>query len=168
MEEAPENGKESLHSAHANGMNEWILDEEQKIFQIKHSCLILYVALQFTWYTHQKQVCNNGSAIVWSISYVPAEIYDYLESCWAGWFLLVFCDLYLLSKSQKCELIADSISWYFLFFKWCGEWGRYWEVGYWKWLNLSGERFFHFFGQLARITVCDGSAFCLRIFLSPW
>ena len=24
MEEAPENGKESLHSAHANGMNEWI------------------------------------------------------------------------------------------------------------------------------------------------
>ena len=24
MEEAPENGKESLHSAHANGMNEYI------------------------------------------------------------------------------------------------------------------------------------------------
>jgi len=24
MEEAPENGKESPHSAHANGMNEWI------------------------------------------------------------------------------------------------------------------------------------------------
>jgi hypothetical protein len=24
MEEAPENGKESLHSAHANGMNEWM------------------------------------------------------------------------------------------------------------------------------------------------
>jgi hypothetical protein len=23
MEEAPENGKESLHSAHGNGMNEW-------------------------------------------------------------------------------------------------------------------------------------------------
>ena len=23
MEEAPENGKESLHSAHANRMNEW-------------------------------------------------------------------------------------------------------------------------------------------------
>ena len=23
MEEAPENGKESSHSAHANGMNEW-------------------------------------------------------------------------------------------------------------------------------------------------
>jgi hypothetical protein len=25
MEEAPENGKESSFSAHANGMNEWIL-----------------------------------------------------------------------------------------------------------------------------------------------
>ena len=24
MEEAPDNGKESLHSAHANGMNEWM------------------------------------------------------------------------------------------------------------------------------------------------
>jgi hypothetical protein len=24
MEEAPENGKESSHSAHANGMNEWM------------------------------------------------------------------------------------------------------------------------------------------------
>jgi len=24
MEEAPENGKESSHSAHADGMNEWI------------------------------------------------------------------------------------------------------------------------------------------------
>ena len=24
MEEAPENGKELLHSAHANGMNEWM------------------------------------------------------------------------------------------------------------------------------------------------
>jgi len=24
MEEAPENGKESSHSAHANGMSEWI------------------------------------------------------------------------------------------------------------------------------------------------
>ena len=24
MEEAPENGKESPHSAHANGMNEWM------------------------------------------------------------------------------------------------------------------------------------------------
>jgi hypothetical protein len=24
MEETPENGKESSHSAHANGMNEWI------------------------------------------------------------------------------------------------------------------------------------------------
>jgi hypothetical protein len=29
MEEAPENGKESSHSAHANGMNEY------KIFQMK-------------------------------------------------------------------------------------------------------------------------------------
>jgi len=26
MEEAPENVKESSHSAHANGMNEWIID----------------------------------------------------------------------------------------------------------------------------------------------
>jgi len=26
MEEAPENGKESSNSAHANGMNEWIHD----------------------------------------------------------------------------------------------------------------------------------------------
>jgi hypothetical protein len=26
MEEAPENGKESSHSAHANGMNEWMHD----------------------------------------------------------------------------------------------------------------------------------------------
>jgi hypothetical protein len=25
MKQAPENGKESSHSAHANGMNEWIL-----------------------------------------------------------------------------------------------------------------------------------------------
>jgi hypothetical protein len=24
MEETPENGKESLHSAHGNGMNEWM------------------------------------------------------------------------------------------------------------------------------------------------
>jgi len=28
MEEAPENGKESSHSAHANGMNEWMVDQE--------------------------------------------------------------------------------------------------------------------------------------------
>jgi len=26
MEEAPENGKESSHSARANGMNEWVSD----------------------------------------------------------------------------------------------------------------------------------------------
>jgi hypothetical protein len=28
MEEAPENGKESSHSAHANGMNEYMVDEQ--------------------------------------------------------------------------------------------------------------------------------------------
>jgi hypothetical protein len=31
MEEAPENGKESPHSAHANGMNEWS-DISLKVF----------------------------------------------------------------------------------------------------------------------------------------
>jgi hypothetical protein len=29
MEEAPEKGKESLNSAHANGMNEWIDFDKQ-------------------------------------------------------------------------------------------------------------------------------------------
>jgi hypothetical protein len=29
MEEAPENGKESSHSARANGMNKWIIDESK-------------------------------------------------------------------------------------------------------------------------------------------
>jgi len=41
-----------------------------------------------------------------------------------------------------------------------GEGWRCWEAEYWKWLNLSGERFFLSFGQLAKITVCGGSAFC--------
>ena len=30
MEEAPENGKGSSHSAHASGMNEWMLDANKQ------------------------------------------------------------------------------------------------------------------------------------------
>jgi hypothetical protein len=40
MEEAPENGKESLHSAHANGVNEGML------FEILHKS-ILYMLKVF-------------------------------------------------------------------------------------------------------------------------
>jgi len=32
MEEAPENGKESSHSARANGKNEWMLRTAKKLF----------------------------------------------------------------------------------------------------------------------------------------
>jgi len=43
MEEAPENGKESLHSAHANGMNEWMniieLKAPPKIVNLQPLCI---------------------------------------------------------------------------------------------------------------------------------
>jgi hypothetical protein len=35
MEEAPENGKELSHSAHANGMNEWMTDKFWQSSDIK-------------------------------------------------------------------------------------------------------------------------------------
>ena len=35
MEEAPENGMELLHSAHANGMNEWRQEEIGKKSEVK-------------------------------------------------------------------------------------------------------------------------------------
>ena len=37
MEEAPENGKESPHSVHANGLIDWLIDPEEgiKLFTIK-------------------------------------------------------------------------------------------------------------------------------------
>jgi hypothetical protein len=37
MEEAPENGKESSHSAHANGMNEWIPHQPRSLHFLKIS-----------------------------------------------------------------------------------------------------------------------------------
>jgi hypothetical protein len=40
MEEAPENGKELSHSAHANGMNEWIMTSE--IIQAYFRILLMY------------------------------------------------------------------------------------------------------------------------------
>ena len=36
MEEAPENGKELSHSAHANGMNEWMVCVIIHIYQHMH------------------------------------------------------------------------------------------------------------------------------------
>jgi hypothetical protein len=54
----------------------------------------------------------------------------------------------------------------FLHGVWEGEGERDWEAGYWEWLNLSGERFFLSFGQLARITVCGGNAFCSYVCIS--
>jgi hypothetical protein len=34
MEEAPENGKESSHAAHANGMNEWMNEWLQNLEEV--------------------------------------------------------------------------------------------------------------------------------------
>jgi hypothetical protein len=42
MEEAPENGKESLHSAHANGMNEYI---RRKLCTVLSIILILNISI---------------------------------------------------------------------------------------------------------------------------
>ena len=36
MEEAPENGKESRHSAHANGMNEWTCDARKLKYRLNN------------------------------------------------------------------------------------------------------------------------------------
>jgi hypothetical protein len=91
------------------------------------------------------------------------------------WKVVGLADFYRFSvisayykSHKKCELFADSIARYFLFFTWCvcvcGEGG--WEAGYWKWLNLPGERFFLSFGQLAWITMCGGSAFCSNVCIS--
>jgi hypothetical protein len=42
MEEAPENGKELLHSAHANGINEWMNSAySSNIFKIHESIIRL-------------------------------------------------------------------------------------------------------------------------------
>jgi hypothetical protein len=41
MEEAPENGKELSHSAHANGMNKRIQTYRYTYFKICHSLLFL-------------------------------------------------------------------------------------------------------------------------------
>jgi hypothetical protein len=52
MEEAPENGKELLHSAHANGMNELPADEDTHLDCIFftavriHSCI--HISVFFT------------------------------------------------------------------------------------------------------------------------
>ena len=38
MEEAPENGKKSSHSAHANGIYEWNLNLQQKLLEQEKIC----------------------------------------------------------------------------------------------------------------------------------
>jgi len=50
MEEAPENGKESSHSAHADGMNEYIKvhnrEEWKELLRMARNCHILHMAME--------------------------------------------------------------------------------------------------------------------------
>jgi hypothetical protein len=45
MEEAPENSKESSHSARANGMNEWVQSDTLRYISLKHIQLIRIFAV---------------------------------------------------------------------------------------------------------------------------
>ena len=54
IEEAPENGKESLHSAHANGMNEWM-----NLKQIKTS---FHRPCSYLWLAYMIGTVRNVSA----------------------------------------------------------------------------------------------------------
>ena len=47
MEEAPENGKESLHSAHAKGMNEWMTEFVLIAFIFNESYTLHSITLPF-------------------------------------------------------------------------------------------------------------------------
>ena len=95
MEEAPENGKESPHSAHANGMNEWISmtftvnsvqmgKEESKsnffsivskiwepVFSETSSVFFLYEVLD---YVHFVTLCPW-----WAVAYVGLKLYQIPE-----------------------------------------------------------------------------------------
>ena len=41
MEEAPENGKESSHAAHANGMSEWMNEWMNEWYLIKKNFIVI-------------------------------------------------------------------------------------------------------------------------------
>jgi len=58
MEKVPENGKESSHSTHKNGMNEWIKKTLQ--YTLIVLCWWIYVLKRFTVL---ESVVNNGFSI---------------------------------------------------------------------------------------------------------
>ena len=55
MEEAPENGKESLHSAHSNGMNEYL--------KLHFRCTVNTLHLHFTD-KFANSVCGNKPCLL--------------------------------------------------------------------------------------------------------
>jgi hypothetical protein len=56
MEEAPENGKESSHPAHANGMNEYLLKLcLREVFHIRCYSLIKTCKLAAMQYNNKRQ-----------------------------------------------------------------------------------------------------------------
>jgi len=63
MKEAPENGKESSHSAHAYGMNEWILSSSPPLGIISHgrfSKLTSKVPSSFFWDVTLRHWCFSS------------------------------------------------------------------------------------------------------------
>jgi hypothetical protein len=56
MEEVPKNGKESLHSAHANGMNEWMNESKMR-------CKLKIMFLSKEQATHSKLLLIQSQLI---------------------------------------------------------------------------------------------------------
>jgi hypothetical protein len=74
MEEAPENGKESSHSAHANGMNEWMNAKSEIILNIKRNSQHIwkptsYILLIYLWHRYATIVIN------FPVQYSPSLIF---------------------------------------------------------------------------------------------
>jgi len=66
MEEAPENGKESSHSAHANGMNE-LLHTVHSFRAPQELVTILLIPQKLSWLLATDGRKNESTEMLWSL-----------------------------------------------------------------------------------------------------
>jgi hypothetical protein len=130
-----------------------------------------YVALKFSGYTHQNKF------VIIAVPLFGLSLRS-IRNLWLFGKLLgrlIFIGLlwlvFIVRVTKNVNLLLTVLQDTFCFLHGVGwEVGRCWEVGCWKLLNLSGERFFLSFGQLAQITMCVGEVLSalMYVFLSPW
>jgi hypothetical protein len=93
MEKAPENGKESSHSAHANGMNKWISRIWCCIISVTGHCSTIFMFYIFTIICHQQ------------VAIVSVYLLYHDGGFWFGRYV-VFDSFVIVCSSIYCDIIV--------------------------------------------------------------